>query len=118
MALTRRKLIDIQTIPLASTALYANPNSTTISYVRSLVLHNLGSGAVVIRVYNVPDNSGALGTAALANRFLSISLPSSDTAIIDFAQPIVLDDANDAIFAECSVANGATIQILGDKDVL
>lgn len=113
MAFTYSRLTEISEIASSAASVYANPPSKT-TYIRSIILHNTNSSAEAVVLYNVPDNSSAVGTAATANQFYKASVAADSTVIIEFATPgIVLTDENDTIQASTTTANKVTIQIMG-----
>lgn len=115
MPLQHAKLSDIKTLLSTPNLIYANPASTK-TYIRELVLHNTGSSAETVKIYNVPDNNGTLGTTSSLNRFANVSIAVNETLFLAFEFPIVLTDLNDALLAESTTNNSVTVQILGDKE--
>ena len=113
MAFTYSQLTPITTIASSAGAVYTNPSSKT-SYVRSIILHNTNTSAEAVVLYNVPDNSGSVGTAAATNQFYKTSVAADTTVIIEFPVPgLVLSDTNDTIQATTTTASKVTIQISG-----
>jgi len=113
MAFTYSRLTEITTIPASASQVYTNASGET-TYIRSVILHNTNTSAEVVVLYNVPDSSGSVGTAATANQFYKASVAADSTVIIEFATPgIVLSDENDTIQASTTTANKVTIQIMG-----
>lgn len=115
MALNRTKLADIAYIASTAASVYANPASTK-TYIRALILYNNNTTTEVVELHNVPDSSGSLGTAGVANKFLKINLVADETLFLKLDYPIVLTDTNDALFAKTTTASKVTIQLQGDKD--
>jgi len=115
MALQRTKLTDIQLVPSSTASRYSNPSSTK-SYIRSVILHNTHTSDVTVSLYNVPDSSGSVGTAATSNKFFSRLLKNNETVEFGFFYPITLVDTNDSLQADASVNNVVTILINGDTD--
>lgn len=116
MAIVRGKLADIATIPSTVGSVYANPASTK-TFIGGFTLFNSNTTVETVKLYAVPDSSGSLGTAAVANQFLEISLASLETFV--FTAPpdgIALSDLNDSIQAVTTTASKVTIQIHGTKD--
>jgi|GEM_PF-2294423 len=111
----RTKLSDIQFISAAAGNLYANPGGTK-SYIKGFIIHNLNSTVETVKIYNVPDSSGSLGTAGDTNIFINISVAANETVLIDFPYVIVLTDTNDSIQGSTTTASKVTFQILGDKE--
>jgi hypothetical protein len=107
------RIAEPQWIPLNAGVVYTNPGSTS-SYIKSIVVFNSSSSTANIKLYNVPDDAGSIGTATLGNQFLDVDLVGRETFMFDLPYPITLIDANDTLQAVCSSANTAVIQILGD----
>jgi hypothetical protein len=117
MTITRGKLADIQYVSSTAGSVYANPSSTK-TFIAGFTLFNGNTTAETVKLYNVPDSGGSLGTAGVSNQFLEISLASLETFI--FTAPndgIALSDTNDSIQAVTTTASKVTIQIHGVKDV-
>jgi hypothetical protein len=116
MAVIHGKLADIQTIPSTVGSIYSNPASTE-SFISGFTLFNANTTAEVVRLYQVPDSGGSLGTAGETNQFLEISLASKETFVFEApGDGIVLSDTNDSIQAVTSTALKVTIQIHGLKE--
>jgi hypothetical protein len=116
MAITRGRLVDIQTIPSTVGALYTNASSTK-SFIKGLTLFNSNTTAETVKLYRVPDSTGSLGTAAVTNQFLEISLAALETFIFEFpGDGAVLEDTNDSIQGVTTTASKVTVQIHGVKD--
>lgn len=116
MAFAYARLTEINYIADAAAAEYTNPASTT-TYVRSIILHNTHSSDLAVTLYNVPDNSEAVGTAAVANQFYKETIAANDTLMLEFPAPgLVLTDTNDTIQAVCGTADKVTIQIFGGTE--
>jgi len=114
--LTLSKLTGIAYVTDSVTALFTNPAATT-SYVRLIVLYNGNATSENIKVYNVPNNGGAVGTAGTANAFENLTLVANDTALLEFSGPgLVLTDQNDSIQGSATLASGVTIQIMGAQE--
>jgi hypothetical protein len=117
MAVIHGRLADIQAIPATTGSLYANPVSTK-SFVKGFTLFNNNTTAETVKRYNVPDSTGSLGTAALANQFLEISLASLETFIFEFpGDGAVMEDTNDSIQGVTTTDSKVTVQIHGVQDV-
>jgi hypothetical protein len=109
------RLADIQYIADSAGAIYTNPASAK-TYIKSFVLFNGNSSAETVKLYNVPDNAGAVGTAGVSNQFVEITLSALETLMFDLPYPITLIDENDTIQAVTITASKVTVQILGDTD--
>lgn len=115
MARQFTRLTDIQYVASSAGAIYTNAASTT-SYIKSLVLFNGHTSTETVKLYNVPDNAGSVGTAGAGNQFAEISLASLETLMFDLPYPITLIDENDTIQAATTTSSKVTVQVLGDKD--
>ena len=117
MAITRGRLADITTLPSTVGSIYANPSSTK-TFIAGFTLFNSNSTDETVKLYNVPDSGGSLGTAAVTNQFLEISLATLETFVYEApSDGIVLSDTNDAIFAVTNTASKVTVMVHGTKDV-
>lgn len=120
MARQFTRLADIQYVSNTAGSVYSNPASTT-TYVKSFILFNGNTSTETVKLYNVPDNAGSVGTAvdagsASGNQFAEISIASKETIMFDLPYPITITDQNDSIQAVTTTATRVTIQLLGDKD--
>lgn len=115
MALQRAKLADIQYIGTTAASIYSNPASTK-SFVRGLVLFNGNTMTETVKLYNVPDSAGAVGTAGAGNQFAELALAAKETLMLEFPYSVVLTDANDSLQASTTTASKVTVQVLGDKE--
>ncbi len=115
MARQYTRLVDIQYIASSAAAVYTNAASTK-TYIKSFVLFNGNTLAETVKLYNVPDSGGSVGTAALSNQFAEFVLGSLETLMFDLPYPITITDTNDTIQATTTTASKVTIQLLGDKD--
>lgn len=115
MARQYTRLADIQYVASTAGTIYTNAASTK-TYIKSFVLYNGNTTSEVVKLYNVPDSAGSVGTAGLGNQFLELTLATTETLMLDLPYPITLIDANDTIQAATTTASKVTVQILGDKD--
>lgn len=116
MALTLKRLTEITQIAAAAGSVFANPSSTK-SYVRLIVIHNTNTTAETVELWNVPDNAGAVGTAADANKMHKLSVPANETINFEFSGPgLVLEDENDTIQAKADTVSKVTIQLHGAQE--
>jgi hypothetical protein len=117
MAITRGKLADIQYVASSAGSIYANPGST-LTFISGFTLFNGNTTAETVKLYNVPDSGGSLGTAGVSNQFLEISLASLETFVFEApSDGIVLSDTNDSIQAVTTTASKVTVMVHGTKDV-
>lgn len=115
MARQYTRLTNIQYVASSAGAIYTNPVSTK-SYIKSLVLFNGNTSSETVKLYNVPDSTGSVGTAGASNQFAEIVLGSLETLMFDMPYPVTLIDTNDTIQASTTTASKVTVQILGDID--
>lgn len=116
MAIIRGRLANIATLPSTVGSIYSNPASTK-TFIKGITLFNSNTIIEVVRLYNVPDNAGAVGTAADTNQFLEVSLAAKETFIFEFpGDGTVLEDTNDSIQGVTSNANKVTYQFQAVKD--
>lgn len=116
MARQFTRLTDIQYVASSAGAIYTNAASTK-SYIKSFILFNGNSSTETVKLYNVPDSTGSVGTAGVGNQFAEISLAALETLMFDLPYPVTLIDENDTIQATTTTASKVTVQVLGDKDV-
>lgn len=110
------RIVEITTLPNSAGAVFANPAGQK-TYIRLVVLHNSNSTAEAVKLYNVPDNAGAVGTAGATNEFYSRSMAAGETVTMEFAIPgLVLEDENDTIQGVTTTASKVTIQAYGGKE--
>jgi len=113
MAFAYKRVLEITTLPVVAASVYANPAATT-TYIRGIILHNGNTVTEAVKLYNVPDNAGAVGTAAVTNEMYSESMAAGATTMLEFPIPgIMLTDENDSIQGVTTNANKVTIQLLG-----
>ncbi len=118
MAFAYSRLTEITTIGTSAAAVLTNASGNT-TYVRLIVIHNGNTSAEAVKLYNVPDSSGSVGTAAAANLFhqgdgTGGDLSAGATIQLEYAAPgLILTDANDTIQAVTDTADKVTIQIFG-----
>jgi hypothetical protein len=117
MAISRGKLADIQYVASSAGSIYANPASTK-TFIAGFTLFNGNTTTETVKLYNVPDSGGSLGTAGVSNQFLEIRLASLETFVFEApSDGIVLTDTNDSIQASTTTASKVTVIIHGTKDV-
>ena len=116
MALNRVRLADIQEIAAAAAALITNASGDK-TWIRGILIHNGNAGAETVKLYNVPDSTGSVGTAADANKFFEEAIPTLENRYIDLPGPgILLTDTNDTIQGVTTTATKTTIQFFGDTE--
>lgn len=115
MALQRAKLADIQYVPAAAGSLYANAASQK-TFIRGITLFNGNTTVETVKLYNVPDSAGALGTAGIGNQFVEYLLAAKETLILEWAYPIELTDTNDSLQGVTTTVSKVTVMLHGDKE--
>jgi len=116
MATSYTILKEIAQVAGSAAAVYTNASATT-TYVVSVILHNTNTTTETVELWNVPDSTGSVGTAADANKFWKDDLAANETVIIDLGKlGLILEDENDTIQAATTTASKVTIQIFGRKD--
>jgi hypothetical protein len=116
MAITRGKLADIQYIASTAGSVYANPAATR-TFIKGWTLFNVAGTSQTVKVFNVPDSTGSLGTAGDANQCFEVALATKETLTFEVpGDGIVLADANDSIQASSTNASSVTITLHGVKD--
>ena len=115
MARQYTRLADIQYVASSAGSIYSNPASTK-TYIKSLILFNGNTSAETVKLYNVPDSAGSVGTAGVSNQFAEIVLGAAETLMFDMPYPVTLLDENDSLQAVTTTGSKVTVQILGDKD--
>jgi hypothetical protein len=117
MAIIRGKIGNIATLPTTVGAIYTNAASTR-TFFKGVTLFNSGEAAETVRLYNVPNSGGSVGTAAATNQFLEIGLASKETFIFEFpGDGAVHENTNETIQGFTTTANTVTYQLHGVKDV-
>ena len=125
MALERGKLSNVQRVAAAATVGIITCASSKKVYIKSILCHYPGGGAIstaVAHVYVVPNgdafSDADLGTSV--NRVFDVDVNAGETVLLEPSYPIVLDTTGDAIFVGTgNVGTGATycnFMISGDKE--
>lgn len=114
---TYERLTEITTIANAAGAVYTHDTATySKTYVRLIIIHNGNTSAEEVKLYNVPDNVGAVGTAGATNIMYDpdAKIAVGETVTLEFPAPgVILEDDNDTIQAVTDTASKVTIQIYG-----
>ena len=116
MAFEYDRLTEITTLATAAAAVFTNPAAQT-TYIRSIEIHNGNTSAEAVKLYDVPDNAGAVGTAATTNEFYSETLLAGATRLIEYEAPgKILKDENDTIQGVTDTVSKVTLSIMGGKE--
>ena len=116
MAIIRGPLANIATLPSTVGAIYTNPASTK-TFIKGITLFNGNTSPEAVKLYNVPNSGGSVGTAAVANQFTEISLAAKETFFYEFpGDGIALGSTNDSIQGVTTTASLVTYQWHGVKD--
>ena len=103
----------------STTTVYANPAST-VTYVRSLLIHNVATvNQVTLSVHVIANSGGAVGSTADSNRVFRLTLEPLDTYFTELAFPIILTGTNDSIRvvnSNTTAGDTLTVMLLGDKE--
>jgi hypothetical protein len=98
---------------IASTAGAIRTNSTTTE-IKAFIIHNTNTTAETVKLYNVPNSGGSVGTASdTTNIFFEREIATKETFIFDLPYSLTLSAVNDTIQAVTDTANKVTVQILG-----
>ncbi len=110
------RLIEITTLPSTVGIMFTQPSGQK-SYIRNIILHNTNTTTETVKLYKVPNNGNAVGTAADINNFYQDNLLANQTQIIDFSIPgLMLIDLNETIQGVTTTASKVTIEINGATD--
>jgi hypothetical protein len=117
MTLTLNTLANIQYIPSTVGSLLANSTSQK-TYITGIVLFNGNTSNLTVKLYNVPNSGGALGTAGASNQFFEQSLVPQETLFLEFPKTgICLSGTNDSIQGSTTTASKVTVQFIGAIDL-
>lgn len=116
MSFDYKRLAQITTIPSSAGAIYTNPTGKK-SYIRLIQLHNTNTTDELVKLYNVPNSTGSVGTAVATNKFYEYIMTPNETIQIEYAPPgLILEDVNDTIQAVTTTASKVTIEITGGQE--
>ena len=102
----------IEQLGATAAAIITNGNGET-AHIANVVLCNTDSAARTFKLYHVPNNGGAVGTAEDEDLlFDDYSIDANDTLIINDLH-IILDDTNDTLQGLASVAAKVTVRCYG-----
>lgn len=113
MIVTHSRLAEIGFVPASVSSIYANPNNTK-SYVKRIQIHNLDTSQRRVKVWLVPDNAGAIGTAGDVNQAYDLDIPAKESVHIEYNdEPLIMTDENDSIQMWADAASKCTVLVDG-----
>lgn len=107
------RLLDQTLITVASAVNIVTNPSGKKTVVLTVRVQNIGTTPVTISLFRVPDNAGVLGTLIESSHLLPYPIILQPNKGDWFEDKIILEDANDALWIKCSVANAITISVDG-----
>ena len=126
MALSKSNLGFPVVVGGATTAAVYTVSSSKKSYIRCILIHNVGIDTNVsqtARIYMVPNSGGLAGVATVGNTVARLTLVPDDTVFFEPQYPFTLESNGDTIQVLNEGANGPTgaindivVTVLGDKD--
>lgn len=131
MALKKTKLSDVISVTGVSTVgIFTVGQSvtpagiTSTSYIRGIVMHNIGIGSIVTSLYFYPTGENVLSHANTSFRMARVDLAENETFFYETNYPITMT-GNDQLVVEIlpSINGGSGIgtvvnfQLLGDTDI-
>ena len=115
MPLAHVSLGQPQYVPLNVTALLINQLGFK-TFLKEIILHNISTTIESVEIFEADSVGGTLGTPGIERRLLKVTVNPDDTIFIGFADVIILDAENDAIFCKCSTASKVVIKFEGDLE--
>ena len=126
MALSKSNLGFPVVVGGATTTAVYTVSSSKKSYIRCILIHNVGIDTNVsqtARIYMVPNSGGLAGVATVGNTVARLTLVPDDTVFFEPQYPFTLESNGDTIQVLNEGANGPTgaindivVTVLGDKD--
>ena len=126
MALSKSNLGFPVVVGGATTTAVYTVSSAQKSYIRCILIHNVGIDTTVAqtaRIYMVPNDGGSAGVATVGNTVARLTLVPDDTVFFEPQYPFTLESNGDTIQVYNEGANGPTgatndivVTVLGDKD--
>ena len=126
MALSKSNLGFPVVVGGATTAAVYTVSSSKKSYIRCILIHNVGIDTNVsqtARIYMVPNSGGLAGVATVGNTVARLTLVPDDTVFFEPQYPFTLESNGDTIQVYNEGANGPSgatndivVTVLGDKD--
>lgn len=126
MALSKSNLGFPVVVGGATTTAVYTVSSSKKSYIRCILIHNVGIDTNVsqtARIYMVPNSGGSAGVATVGNTVARLTLVPDDTVFFEPQYPFTLESNGDTIQVYNEGANGPSgatndivVTVLGDKD--
>lgn len=126
MALSKSNLGFPVVVGGATTTAVYTVSSSKKSYIRCILIHNVGIDTNVsqtARIYMVPNSGGLAGVATVGNTVARLTLVPDDTVFFEPQYPFTLESNGDTIQVYNEGANGPSgatndivVTVLGDKD--
>lgn len=126
MALSKSNLGFPVVVGGATTTSVYTVSSSKKSYIRCILIHNVGIDTNVsqtARIYMVPNSGGLAGVATVGNTVARLTLVPDDTVFFEPQYPFTLESNGDTIQVYNEGANGPSgatndivVTVLGDKD--
>ena len=115
MAFDYSRLAEITTIANSAGNIYHHASGT--AYIRLIIIHNGNTTSEVVKLYMVPNNGGADGTAGATNIFFNQNVIPNETLFIEIKEPgLMFLDAHDTLQAVTTTASKVTIQVYGGTE--
>ena len=116
MALTHPNTALPAYVPAVAGTLFLS--TATKSYVKGILLHNTNTTSETVKIYYVPNNAGAAGAAATANKIFERALAANETFLfpLEFGVPLTMGTAGDTIQGATTTASKVTFVIFRESD--
>ena len=126
MALSKSNLGFPVVVGGATTTAVYTVSSSKKSYIRCILIHNVGIDTNVsqtARIYMVPNSGGSAGVATVGNTVARLTLVPDDTVFFEPQYPFTLESNGDSIQVYNEGENGPSgatndivVTVLGDKN--
>ena len=131
MALQKTKLTDVisvtgvTTVGIFTVGQSVTPlGVTSTSYIKGIVMHNVGIGSIVTSLYFYPTGENVLSHANTSFRMARVDLADSETFFYETNYPITMTGSDQLVVAIEPSPNGGSgigtvvnFQLLGDTDI-
>ena len=131
MTLQKTKLSDVISVTGVSTVgIFTVGQSvtpagiTSTSYIRGIVMHNIGIGSIVTSLYFYPTGENVLSHANTSFRMARVDLAESETFFYETNYPITMTGSDQLVVEILPSSNGGSgigtvvnFQLLGDTDI-